>query len=107
MNSRIAAIPDATTRTTTIFGGGLTLTQGGSLNAPLGLATAPNGNLIAVNGNDGNAVEVGPAGKQVFTMTIDRFNSGGDLFGLAIAPGGNGLLFVNDNGAANSLDLLH
>jgi hypothetical protein len=107
VNSRIAAIPNATTRSTTIFGGGLTLTQGGSLNAPLGLTTAPNGDLIAVNGNDGNAVEVGPAGKQVDTMTIDRFNSGGDLFGLAIAPTGKGLLFVNDNGAANSLDLLH
>ena len=40
-------------------------------------------------------------------MTIDPFNSGGDLFGLAIAPSGHGVLFVDDNGAANTLDLLH
>ena len=40
-------------------------------------------------------------------MTIDPFNSGGDLFGLAIAPSGRGILFVDDNGAANTLDLLH
>jgi hypothetical protein len=38
---------------------------------------------------------------------LDPFDSGGDLFGLAIAPGGNGVLFVDDNSAANTLDLLH
>ncbi len=106
LTSRIAAIPDATTRTTS-FSFGLTLTKGGSLRAPLGLATAPNGDVIAVNGNNGNAVEINPLGQQVDTITLDPFNSGGDLFGLAIAPGGNGLLFVDDNGSANSLDLLH
>ena len=72
-----------------------------------GSPLAPNGDLITVNGNDGNAVEVSPFGAQVDTVTIDPFNSGGDLFGLAIAPGGNGVLFVDDNGAANTLDLLH
>jgi NHL repeat len=106
VTSRIAVIPDATTRTTS-FSFGLTLTQGGNLSAPLGLATAPNGDLIAVNGNNGNAVEIDPLGQQVDTITLDPFNSGGDLFGLAIAPGGQGLLFVDDNGSANSLDLLH
>ena len=60
-----------------------------------------------MNANDGNAVEVTPFGTQVDTMTIDPFNSGGDLFGLAIAPNGHGLLFVDDNGCANTLDLLH
>jgi hypothetical protein len=60
-----------------------------------------------VNGGDGNAVEVSPGGQQVDTIMLDPFNSGGDLFGLAIAPGGHGLLFVDDNGSANSLDLLH
>ena len=36
-------------------------------------------------------------------------DGGGDLFGLAVAPFGSGLYFVNDAGsgpAANSLDLL-
>lgn len=107
VHSRIAAVPFATSRFFPAFGGGLTLSAGGSLNAPLGLTLAPNGDLIAVNGNDGNAVEIAPWGAQVDTLTIDPFNSGGDLFGLAIAPAGNGLLFVDDNGAANTLDLLH
>jgi len=107
VKSRITAIPFATGRFFPVFGGGIPLSTGGSLNGPLGLATAPNGDLITVNAGDGNAVEVSPFGMQVDTKMIDTFNSGGDLFGLAIAPGGHGLLFVNDNGAANTLDILH
>ena len=105
--NRIAAIPSAASRSTAEDDGGITVSQNGGLNGPLGLVTAPNGNLIAVNANDGNAVEVSPSGTQVDTMTIDPFNSGGDLFGLALAPKGNGILFVDDNGSANTLDLLH
>ena len=105
--NRITAVPFATSRFFPVFGGGIPLSTGGSLNNPLGLVTAPNGDLIAVNANDGNAVEVSPFGMQVDTKTIDSFNSGGDLFGLAIAPNGHGLLFVNDNGGANTLDILH
>jgi hypothetical protein len=107
VNSRIAAIPDAPFRNSAVPDGGVTVSAGGSLNAPLGLATAPNGDVVTVNGNDGNAVEVSPAGQQVDTIALDPFKSGGDLFGLAVAPGGHGLLFVDDNSAANSLDLLH
>lgn len=107
VHSRIAAVPFATSRFFPAFGGGFTLSAGGGLNSPLGLAVAPNGDLITVNGNDGNAVEISPFGAQVDTMTIDPFDSGGDLFGLAIAPGDRGVLFVDDNGAANTLDLLH
>ena len=107
VHSRIAAIPFATSRFLPL-NAGWTVSAGGSLNAPLGLTLAPNGDLITVNGNDGNAVEVNPfTGVQVDTMTIDPFNSGGDLFGLAIAPGGRGVLFVDDNSQANTLDLLH
>ena len=107
VQSRIAAVPFATSRFFPATHGGFTVSQGGSLNAPLGLAVAPGGDLIAVNGNDGNAVEVTPFGAQVDTRTIDPFDSGGDLFGLAVAPSGRGILFVDDNGAANTLDLLH
>ena len=106
VHSRIAAVPFATSRFFPVTGGGFTVSRGGSLNSPLGLAVAPGGDLIAVNGADGNAVEVTPFGAQVDTRTIDTFDSGGDLFGLAIAPGGRGLLFVNDNSAANTLDIL-
>ncbi len=107
VHSRIAAVPFATGRFFPVFGGGFTVSEGDHLNAPLGLTLAPNGDLITVNGNDGNAVEVSPFGAQVDTVTIDPFDSGGDLFGLAIAPGGNGVLFVDDNGSANTLDLFH
>ncbi len=57
------------------MGGGLTLSAGGSMNGPPGIALAPNGDLITVNGNDGNAVELSPFGAQVDTMTIDPFAS--------------------------------
>ena len=106
VHSRIAAVPFATSRFFPASGGGLTVSQNGSLNSPLGLAVVPGGDLVAVNGNDGNAVEVTPFGAQVDTLRIDPFNSGGDLFGLAVAPGGHGILFVDDNGDANTLDLL-
>ena len=107
VKSRIVAVPFATSRFSPVSGG-YPVSSGGSLNAPLGMTLAPNGDLITVNGNDGNAVEVDPfTGAQVDTMTIDPFDSGGDLFGLAIAPGGRGVLFVDDNSAANTLDLLH
>ncbi len=48
------------------------------------------------------------AGKQ-FAKTLIK-KGAGDLFGLAIAPKGAGVYFVNDAGsgpAANSLELLH
>jgi hypothetical protein len=107
VHSRIAAVPFATSRFFPASGGGVTVSQNGSLNSPLGLAVVPGGDLVAVNGNDGNAVEVTPFGAQVDTLPIDPFDSGGDLFGLAVAPGGRGILFVDDNGSANTLDLLH
>jgi NHL repeat-containing protein len=107
VHSRIAAVPFAPSRFLPASGGGFTVSQNGSLSAPLGLAVVPGGDLVAVNGNDGNAVEVTPFGAQVDTLPIDPFDSGGDLFGLAVAPGGRGILFVDDNGAANTLDLLH
>jgi hypothetical protein len=107
VGNRIAAIPFATSRIFPAFGGGFTVSQGGGLDNPLGLTRAPNGDLIALNANNGNAVELTPFGQQVDTVTIDRFGSGGDLFGLAIAPGGDAVLFVNDNGGANTLDVLH
>ena len=107
VKSRIVAIPSATSRFFPVSGGS-PVSSGGNLSAPLGMTLAPNGDLIAVNGNNGNAVEVDPfTGVQVDTKTIDPFDSGGDLFGLAIVPGGRGILFVDDNSAANTLDLLH
>jgi len=100
----ISAIPNALTRSTAIAASKSVLTAGGALNAPLGMTLAPNGDLIVVNGNDGNAVEVTPHGKQIaFTTRIKK--GAGALFGLTPTPQGNGILFVNDG--SNTLDLLH
>ncbi len=99
VNSRIAAIPDASTRPDPVTGGGTTLSQGGSLNGPLGMALAPNGDIITVNGGDPNAVETTPAGAQVDTVQFDPLGSGGDLFGVTIphhGEGNGGVLFVDD-----------
>jgi hypothetical protein len=102
-SNRIAAIPEAGRRNLTALTG-VDVTSGGSLNQPLGLALAPNGDILSVNANDGNIVETTPAGAQVATFTLVS-NGGGALFGLAIAPGNTGIYFVNDD--ANSLELFH
>jgi hypothetical protein len=106
---RIAAIPSAMTRTTKLGHAGMTVSKGHFLNDPLGLAIAPNGNIISMNGNDGRAVETTPSGTQT-AKTLMK-NGAGDLFGLAVAPKGSGVYFVNDAGppspVANSLELLH
>jgi hypothetical protein len=103
LNNRIAAIPQATKRNDTAFSG-LDLTSNLSLNQPLGLAIAPNGDILTVNANDGNIVETTPAGTQIDTKTLVA-NGAGALFGLALAPNNAGIYFVND--AANTLMLLH
>jgi hypothetical protein len=101
IGSSITAIPMASTRSTPVMEGTNTLTTGGSLNGPLGLTSAPNGDLIAVNGNDGKAIEITPQGRQITTVTLVR-NGAGDLFGVTPTASGHGLLFVNDG--TNALD---
>jgi sugar lactone lactonase YvrE len=103
LTNRIAAIPHAAFRHSAL-NDGITVSEGGGLNAPLGLMTAPNGNVIAANGGDGNAVEVSPNGTQVDVAQLDPLNNGGDLFGLTLTPQGRGILFVDDGD--NSLRLL-
>ncbi|HEX3460223.1 MAG TPA: hypothetical protein VHT49_04905, partial [Acidimicrobiales bacterium] len=96
VNSRIAVIPFAVWRFSPATHGGATVSSGGALNAPLGLATAPDGDLLSVNGGDGNIVETTPSGHQLLSTQIDPAGAGGDLFGLTIAPNGHGVLFVDD-----------
>jgi DNA-binding beta-propeller fold protein YncE len=104
-DSKILAISEAMTRTTAAAKGGTVLTGGGHLKEPLGMVLAPNGNIITSNGGDGNMVEITPAGQQVAVQTADKKTGAGSLFGLAIAPEGNGIYFVDDG--ENTLNLLH
>jgi hypothetical protein len=105
LESRIIAVPDATTRTTPLPDKGITLSAGGHLNQPLGLILAPNGDILTTNAGDGNIVETTPSGHQIATAAGDAKTGAGSLFGLAIAPGGKGLVYVDDG--FNTLRLLH
>jgi hypothetical protein len=108
--NRIAAIRHAAT-TRRESDGGTTVSSGGMLNDPLGLAIAPGGDILTVNGADGNLVETTPAGHQVDLKALDStplppgLPGNGTLFGLAIVPGGAGVYFVDDG--TNTLNLLH
>jgi hypothetical protein len=95
----VSAIPQALTRTGAITAAAGTLSVGGALNAPLGMTLAPNGDLIVVNGNNGNAVEITSAGRQVAVRTLIK-NGAGDLFDIITTQGG--LLLGNDG--TNALD---
>jgi hypothetical protein len=103
VNSAIDAIPDAVSRFT-CAGTGRTVSSGGAINGPLGLAIAPGGDILTVNSGDGNLVETTPAGNQVAVKTVNPAGAGA-LFGLAVAPSGAGVYLVDD--ALNNLDLFH
>lgn len=105
VNNRIAVIANPMTRMGS-SGNGMTLTMGGVLNDPLGLATTPTGDVLTVNGNDGFLLRTTPQGMQMNKLLLDNSGSppgSGALFGLALRPGG-GLYFVDD--AQNTLMLL-
>lgn len=105
-SNRIAVIPFPLIRGNSA-GPGITLTSGGTLNAPLGLAVAPNGHVLTVNGVDGNIVETTPRGVQIASELIDNTGGpppgNGTLFGLAF-DGENKIYFVDDG--SNTLNLL-
>jgi hypothetical protein len=106
-DNRIAAIPDAFTRTHTAFTG-TDVTSNGWLNAPLGLTLAPNGDILTVNAGDGRIVETTPSGAQVAFQWLDTSGSppgDGALFGLVMTPNDTGVYFVDD--ATNTFELLH
>jgi sugar lactone lactonase YvrE len=111
VNSSISAIPNATGRSFTAFTGNV-VTSNGFINDPLGLTIA-NGDILTVNGADGNIVETTPAGAQVAHRLLDNtvthpspptVRGSGCLFGVA-APDGTGVYFVDD--CDNTLKFLH
>jgi hypothetical protein len=106
LSNRIAAIPNATFRHSD-DGAGFTVSKGGALKGELGLVIAPNGDILTVNGGDGNMVETTPQGAQVTVRTVDNNSGGaGNLFGLAVKPGADAVYFVDDFGSDNNLQLL-
>jgi hypothetical protein len=105
--NRITAIAHAVSRMSSA-GTGQVVTSGGALSTPLGLTLASDGDILTVNGGNGKLVETTPAGTQAATRMLDRSGSppgAGALFGLALAPHGAGLYYVDD--AVNTLRLLH
>jgi sugar lactone lactonase YvrE len=105
LDNRIAAIPQAMTRTTPAPDGGTTVSMGGKLIQPLGLTLAPNGDILTTNAGNGNIVETTPTGKQLIAQTADEKTGAGSLFGLVVNATGNGIYFVDDGD--NTLKLLH
>ena len=101
LTNSVSAIPQALTRTSAVTAAATTVSTGGALNAPLGMTLAPNGDLVVVNGNNGNAVEITPAGRQLTSKTLIK-NGAGDLFGI-ITTQRDGLLVANDG--TNALDV--
>jgi hypothetical protein len=105
--SGVNAIPNAVFRHSSA-GTGMVVSSGGKLNVPLGLTLAPNGHILTVNGGDGRIVETTPGGRQIASKFLDKSGSprgAGALFGLAVAPFGTGVYYVDD--AVNTLRLLH
>ncbi len=105
LSNRIAAIPDAMTRTTSAADGGTTVSVAGKLKQPLGPTLAPNCDILTTNAGDGNIVETTPAGRQLTTQTADSKTGAGSLFGLVLNAAGNGIYYVDDGD--NTLKLLH
>jgi DNA-binding beta-propeller fold protein YncE len=90
-------------------GPGVTLSSGGSLNAPLGLIVVDSdGHLLTVNGGDGFITEITPAGVQVAKTLLDATGGpppgNGALFGL-VFDSARGVYFVDDS--SNTMNLLH
>jgi hypothetical protein len=89
-------------------GTGRVISSGGFLKGPLGLAVAPNGDVLTVNAGNGRIVETDTHnGKQVASRFIDRSGKpagSGALFGLEVVPHRSGVYYVDD--AANTLRLL-
>jgi sugar lactone lactonase YvrE len=101
IGNRIVSIADAATRNDA--GTVNEITKDGFLDRPLAMTMAPNGNLLVVNGLNGNVIEIDPeSGKQLGVKLIDGDEAqtppgSGDLFGIAISPDGRGFYYVEDD----------
>jgi DNA-binding beta-propeller fold protein YncE len=102
IGNRVVEIDDPMTRDTSA-GVGRQVTADGFLRRPLALALAPNGHLLATNGQNGQVVEIDPAtDKQLYARWIDTDKAqsppgNGDLFGIAMTAEGDGFYYVEDD----------
>jgi hypothetical protein len=110
IGNRVAAIPDALTRTTSA-GTGENVTKGGLLQRPLALCMAPNGHLLVTNALNGKVVEIDPTTRRQLGaqwIDVDQAQTppgSGDLFGIAMTPSRDGFYYVEDD--VNTLVLAH
>ncbi|MDQ6900942.1 MAG: hypothetical protein M3072_15825, partial [Candidatus Dormibacteraeota bacterium] len=74
VGNRITAVRDALFRDES-GGIGKVVSADGDLNGPLGLAVAPNGDILTVNAGDGKLVETTPKGAQVGFRLVDNTGS--------------------------------
>jgi len=108
VNSRIAAVPNAMWRLGPVDAGApsATVTSNPALNGPLGLALAPNGDLLAANGGNNYIVELNQHGRLVTERNVDPADPpGGALFGLVTTTSPRAVYYVNDD--TNTLNALH
>jgi hypothetical protein len=102
LGNRIAAVPNASTRTDSA-GLGETVTQDGLLQRPLALLLLPNDHLLTCNARNGQVVEIDlTTKKQLYAQWIDTDQAqsppgNGDLFGIALTPDGKGFYYVEDD----------
>lgn len=110
-DNAIFAIPHAAFANQAINKGTLIYQDATHLHGPLGLALAPNGNLITANGDavfagglQNELVEFTPQGKFVAQFQVDPGNPGA-AFGLAISGFGDNVRFAAVNDNQNQLDI--
>jgi hypothetical protein len=102
VGNRVAAIADAAKRGDSA-GQGRDISKDGKLSRPLAMGFAPNGHLLAVNGLNGQVVEIDPSsGSQAAAYGVDEDEAqtppgSGDLFGIAMTPDGSGFYYVEDD----------
>jgi hypothetical protein len=71
----IAAIPDAVSRPNDAGAAVATVVQGGPLKMPLGLAIAPNGDILTMNAGNGQIVDSTPKGMRAGARFVDLSHS--------------------------------
>jgi hypothetical protein len=113
-DNEIFAISDASDTLRDVGRGRLVVHDPTHLHGPLGLALAPNGDLVSAQGDAVNPnpdpngqseiAEFTPAGTFVALITVEPMNAGA-AFGLAVEPVGRGFRFAAVDDFTNTLDL--